>query len=134
MPTRLHPLAQRQVGEFLRLADAWLPGVVQGLYLVGSIALDDFHPGVSDVDFVAIAEPLDEATLDGLERIHRRLPAVADWLSFDGAYVRWEHLRGPTELAQPAPYHLDGHFGWAAGAVHGAGRCAAWAGRGGGRG
>lgn len=110
MSIRLHRLAQQQVGEFLRLANAWLPGVVQGLYLVSSIALDDFHLGVSDVDFVAVAEPLDEATLDVLERIHRRLSADADWPSFDGVYVRWEHLRGPTELAQPAPYHLNGQF------------------------
>lgn len=43
MPVPLHPLARRPVAEFLRLADARLPGVVQGLYLVGSIALDDFH-------------------------------------------------------------------------------------------
>src|SRR6266536_158076 len=78
MPAPLHPLARRPVAEFLRLADARLPGVVQGLYLVGSIALDDFHTGVSDVDFLAVtAEPLDDAALDRLERIHRRARAGA---------------------------------------------------------
>src|SRR6266511_3668920 len=72
MPAPLHPLARRPVAEFLRLADARLPGVVQGLYLVGSIALDDFHTGVSDVDFLAVtAEPLDDAALDRLERLNR---------------------------------------------------------------
>jgi hypothetical protein len=30
MPAPLHPLARRPVAEFLRLADARLPGVVQG--------------------------------------------------------------------------------------------------------
>jgi len=78
MPAPLHPLARRPVAEFLRLADARLPGVVQGLYLVGSIALDDFHTGVSDVDFLAVtAEPLDDAALDRLERSHRRARAGA---------------------------------------------------------
>jgi hypothetical protein len=47
----LHPLARQLVAEYLGLADAHLPGVVEGLYLVGSIALDDFQ--ASDVDFVA---------------------------------------------------------------------------------
>lgn len=36
--------------------DAEAPGLLQGLYLVGSLALDDYRPGVSDVDFVAVTE------------------------------------------------------------------------------
>ena len=31
----------------LDLADEWLPGRIEGLYLVGSVALDDFQPGQS---------------------------------------------------------------------------------------
>jgi hypothetical protein len=50
-----HQLARQLVADFPALVDARLPVVVQGLYLVGSIALDDFRPGTSDVDFVASA-------------------------------------------------------------------------------
>jgi predicted nucleotidyltransferase len=43
--------------------DAYLSqatALIDGLYLFGSIALDDFHPGRSDIDFVAVtADRLD---------------------------------------------------------------------------
>jgi hypothetical protein len=49
------PEQPRQVvSRYLRIVDATLPGLVEGLYVVGSIALGDFQPAVSDVDFVAV--------------------------------------------------------------------------------
>jgi hypothetical protein len=106
-----HPLVRRLVDDYLALVDAWLPLVIQGLYLVGSIALDDFQAGTSDVDFVALsAEALDEPALDCLEEIHAQLRVEPDRPSYDGLYLRWEHLSGPPELAQPAPFHLDKQF------------------------
>ena len=41
----LDPLARELVADYLDLVDARLPGAIQGLYLVGSIALNDFRPG-----------------------------------------------------------------------------------------
>jgi hypothetical protein len=38
----------RVVTRYLALVDAAAPGVVEGLYLVGSVALDDFHPRSSE--------------------------------------------------------------------------------------
>src|SRR6266511_2182921 len=104
MPAPLHPLARRPVAEFLRLADARLPGVVQGLYLVGSIALDDFHTGVSDVDFLAVtAEPLDDAALDRLERIHR--PALAAW-TIENLNSYWTGLAKRAQTSTDATQRL----------------------------
>jgi hypothetical protein len=107
----LHPLARGLVDDYLALVDARLPGIIQGLYLVGSIALDDFQPGTSDVDFVALStEALDETALDRLEEIHAQLRVEPGRPSYDGLYLRWEHLSGPPELAQPPPFHLGGQF------------------------
>lgn len=39
---------------YLEVADRLEPGLVEGLYLQGSIALGDYRPGVSDIDFVAV--------------------------------------------------------------------------------
>ncbi|MBO0694234.1 MAG: nucleotidyltransferase domain-containing protein, partial [Acidimicrobiaceae bacterium] len=52
----LPALVEAAVGRYLRLADLWLPGRVTGWYLVGSLALDAFRPGRSDVDFVAVLD------------------------------------------------------------------------------
>ena len=43
----LPPEVTMVMSAYLRLADEWLPGRIEGLYLVGSVALDDFQPGQS---------------------------------------------------------------------------------------
>ena len=54
------------VNRYLELIDAALPERIAGLYLTGSIALGDYRPGQSDIDFVAVtnnrlsAEELEE--------------------------------------------------------------------------
>jgi len=69
-----HPVVAEMVAAYLELADAEAPTLVEGLYLVGSAALDDFRPGASDVDFVAVtAAPLDAVRLVALRRVHDRL-------------------------------------------------------------
>jgi hypothetical protein len=102
------------VGAYLELADRRLPGVVEGLYLVGSVALADWQPG-SDVDFVAAtSRPLTPSTLGVLAEVHADLAARAATgqpaPQFDGVYVGWQDLTRPPQQAQPAPYHLDGRF------------------------
>lgn len=43
--------------RYLAQLDQLFPDVVSGFYLVGSVALDAYRPGRSDVDFVAVLEP-----------------------------------------------------------------------------
>ncbi|WP_030576518.1 hypothetical protein [Streptomyces anulatus] len=44
----LDPSVYVVVQTYVHAVDTALPGLVQGLYLVGSVALHDFHPGASD--------------------------------------------------------------------------------------
>jgi hypothetical protein len=61
---------------YLDLVDAEVPGLVVGLYLTGSVALGEFRPRRSDVDFVAVlAARADEAALAALGRVHATLNA-----------------------------------------------------------
>ena len=72
----LHSLVQEVVTSFLDTVDAEAPGLVEGLYLTGSVALDDFRPHESDIDFVAVmATHPDTASIATLERAHARLHA-----------------------------------------------------------
>ena len=51
------------INTYLDIADSVTPGLVEGLYVVGSVALGDWVEGCSDIDIVAVtAEP---ATDDG---------------------------------------------------------------------
>jgi hypothetical protein len=82
--------------RYLELADRHLPGLVEGLYLHGSIALGDYRPGVSDIDFVVVTsrrpdvEPV--RVLHAELRRHHRKPV------FDGLYVSWDDLRSDPAM------------------------------------
>jgi hypothetical protein len=93
------------------LLDTLLPGHVEGLYLVGSLALDDFQPGQSDVDFVAITPtPLQQDEIDRLAELHELLQSEYPDLRVDGIYVTQDDLaRNPLELG-PRPHHHEGEI------------------------
>ncbi|SDI22457.1 Nucleotidyltransferase domain-containing protein [Sinosporangium album] len=59
--------------DHLELADRHAPGLVEGLYPQGSIALGDYRPGASDIDVVAVAGKAPGAEV--LRRIHRAMSA-----------------------------------------------------------
>jgi hypothetical protein len=87
--TSIPPDAEELCRRYLTAFDARHPGLLIGLYLVGSIALDDFHPPESDVDFVAVTpHPLD---LTDVAEIHAGLSG--DRPFFDGFYVTEAELR-----------------------------------------
>ena len=102
---------QHVVTEYLRALDAAVPGAVEGLYLIGSVAMGDFQTGrgiarlgptgasVSDIDFIAVtSRPLDTAAIRALHRIHRRL--AAPWRpALEGIYLtRGDLAHDPGEV------------------------------------
>lgn len=98
------------VADYRRRLDAEGMPVLRGLYLVGSVALDDFRPGASDIDFVAVLHR-EPAARDcaALERVHAGL-AEAGGACFDGLYLTAEALgRVPAQYAV-LPFSLDGRF------------------------
>ena len=90
--------------------DEIAPGTIEGLYVVGSAALDDWQPGASDIDIVAVtAEPADEDMAGRLRAAHavfvERHPDVA----VDGPFLAWGDLVvGPQGVTRP--WSLDGRF------------------------
>ncbi|GJD72248.1 aminoglycoside adenylyltransferase domain-containing protein [Methylobacterium goesingense] len=98
------------VADYRRRLDAEGMPVVRGLYLVGSVALDDFRPGASDIDFVAMLDREPTARdCAALERVHVGL-AEAGGPCFDGFYLTVEALgRVPAQYAV-LPFSLDGRF------------------------
>ncbi len=99
------------------VAQTWLdtfdeiaPGTVEGLYVVGSAALQDWQPRSSDVDIIALtAEPADDemaATLLTAHAIHvERHPDAR----VDGPFLAWGDLTvAPVGVSRP--WTLDGEF------------------------
>ena len=78
----LHAVVENVVSAYLEAVDAETPGLIAGLYLTGSVALGDFRPRASDIDFVAVtAKPLDEVATAAVARANARLR--------NGSRVRW---------------------------------------------
>ena len=76
------------ISAYLRLMGESLPGRITGLYLVGSLALDGFQPGQSDIDFVAVTDTaLTPVQLARLGQLHNRLRRAVPEPKLDGVYV-----------------------------------------------
>ena len=78
-----------------------------GLYLGGSLALGDFNPHRSDIDFVAVTvDHLAPDLLVALEQVHTRLWATGPaWVrKLDGSYVPQPVVRHWTPEHPPCPF------------------------------
>lgn len=108
---RLPSTVDAVVDAYLQVIDADAPGLVEGLYLTGSVALGDFRPRTSDIDFVAVtASRPDAGAHAALARAHSRLRNVWPRPYFDGAYVTWDDLARDLAAAGRRPYSYNGRF------------------------
>ena len=99
------------VTRYLQLVDESLRGHIEGLYLVGSLALEDYQAGQSDIDFVAVTDdPLTAEEMDRLETVHQALLAEVGRPWFDGIYVTWSDLEHNREDAGSVPSSHQGQF------------------------
>jgi hypothetical protein len=92
---------------FLSLMDEAAPGLVEGLYLHGSIGFDEWYAGRSDIDYVALlARP---APLDLLRDVHARVAETFRRPAFDGFFCSWADLAA-APAALELPCTQDGLF------------------------
>jgi predicted nucleotidyltransferase len=88
--------------------DEVAPGLIEGLYLVGSVALDDWTPH-SDIDIVAVvADPSDPDLFDNLADANALVSERVS-IAIDGPYVAWGDLVVPP-MAVQRPWVLDGGY------------------------
>ena len=89
IPASVHTI----VSAYLQAVDAAVPCLLEGLYLVGSVALGDFRAHRSDIDFVALTPArLDAAQVRALSEVHSRIGKRWRRPYFDGIYATWADL------------------------------------------
>ncbi len=107
----IHPTVDKIVEAYLGIVDSEAPGLVKGLYLTGSTALDEFRPHTSDIDFVAVTVTRpDSAETAALARTHARLRHLYRRPFFDGLYVTWDNLAHHSSQAEGLPCSSEGSF------------------------
>ncbi len=96
---------------YLSMADEVLPGLVEGLYLHGSLGFGEWHAGRSDVDFVAVTRDRpDASTVSRLTELHEQLGETFPAPAYDGFYATWADLAAPTSDCPDVPCILGGDF------------------------
>lgn len=107
----IHPLARLGTDRCLAMADEAVPGLVEAFYLIGSAALDDFRPNVSDLDFVAVTrESVQPDAMAALSEGHARLACDRRLPVLDGIYVTWEDVMSGPLAAPDGACVRDGLF------------------------
>lgn len=111
------PTPYPDVNDFLNLLlsnmQAALGDQFIGLYLGGSLALGDFTPDRSDIDFVAVtSDKLSLETMIALEKMHTRLWATGTkWArKLDGSYVPQQVVRHWSSDDPPCPFVEEDEF------------------------
>jgi hypothetical protein len=96
---------------YLEIVDSAAPGLLEGLYVVGSYALGDWHEATSDIDIVAVtAEPATEKDAGALLAAHTLLSERLPRPYVDGPYLAWGDLPVAPATGLHRPWSLDGRF------------------------
>jgi hypothetical protein len=95
--------------EYLALVDEAAPGLVEGLYLHGSLGFGEWYDGRSDIDFVAVTDArLEDGTVAVLRDVHARRDETYPRPPFDGFYVTWADLARTPYDCPDVPCTLGG--------------------------
>jgi predicted nucleotidyltransferase len=106
--TSLPDPVRHALGVWLTAHDEVAPNTIEGLYVVGSVALDDWTPH-SDIDVLAVvADPSDPDLFGDLAAAHDLVRERVE-VSIDGPYVAWGDLVVPS-VAVHRPWVLDGEY------------------------
>ncbi len=109
--TELPDKAQRAISCYLQAVDAALPGLVEGLYVIGSTALGDFQPEVSDVDFAAVTgQPLTGEQRQALAAVHAEVAGKPGLPALEGPYVTLRDLAASPRHAPDGAFYHDGEL------------------------
>lgn len=97
---------QKVLDLYINKVNKELPGLLEGFYLHGSIAIDEFIEGESDVDFVAVtSRKLTNEDAATLRDIHLNLAETCKKPQLDGIYVQ-----SPNQK-EASYFYNEGTFG-----------------------
>lgn len=96
---------QKVLALFIDKCNKELPGLLEGMYLHGSIAIDAYIEGKSDIDFVAVtSRKLTNKDATILKEIHLDLAETCRKPQLDGIYVQ------SSNLAAEGYFYNEGTF------------------------
>ena len=117
MDSKIPKPVQPLLVAYVTFLEKEVPGLVTGLYLHGSLALDAFDARHSDVDYIAVVSRRCTAhDVERLTALHQMLAQSYPRPLFEGSYLQWSDLGQCEEAIEPFPFvhdgilHQSGHF------------------------
>jgi hypothetical protein len=106
------PLSAQQVlDEYIAVVQAALPGLLTGVYVHGSLALNAYTPGFSDIDFISITSRRCTANdIDALRALHHTLVQRYSHAQLEGCYLLAQDVGRFEDAMPPHSYVHDGIF------------------------
>ena len=108
LPLSVQPLFD----EYIKLIKANLSDLVYGVYIQGSIALNDYDDLKSDIDYITVLtrEPTDEE-LKKIDYIHNILKKHKNYIVSEGQYTNKKIMsRNQNDHKKRYPRYSDGEF------------------------
>ncbi len=109
MSTPLPQAVKPLIDAYIAALERDLPGLMNAMYLHGSLALDAFVPRFSDVDFITVLNRRpDEAEVKKLAAIHYEIAAAYPRPVMQGSYLQAGDLGRFENDIEPSPCYSDG--------------------------
>ncbi|MGV2939204.1 aminoglycoside adenylyltransferase domain-containing protein [Mesobacillus sp. LC4] len=104
-------VVDKVIKDYINLLNEHLPGTLEGLYIHGSIALDAYVEGSSDIDFITLTNRrLTVQDTEALSHIHRTIENKYNKLEMDGVYALREDMGKLTNNNIEFPYYNNGEL------------------------
>jgi hypothetical protein len=103
--------AQQVLNEYIALVHAALPGLLNGIYVHGSLALNAYNPGLSDIDVISItSRRCTDADMDSLRALHQTLAQHYPQAQLEVCYLLAQDVGQSEDSMLSHPYVHDGIF------------------------
>ena len=101
-------LNDKMLSRFTQALVAIDKNFIEGVYLLGSISLNDFHPNKSDIDFLVLCKKLpDDKTATQLKHIHQIIKKGYPTLALSGSYLSRSSIQSDDpQNIKTLSYHL----------------------------
>ncbi|WP_028544060.1 aminoglycoside adenylyltransferase domain-containing protein [Paenibacillus taiwanensis] len=104
----LHHSIQDILKLYMELIDEVQPGLLEGLYIYGSVAMGDYSLQLSDIDFIAITrQRMGNEHILAVEEVHRKVRRAYKKPNLNGIYITWAELGKRAEEVEPFPYYCE---------------------------
>jgi hypothetical protein len=104
IPTLIHPL----LAAYMAQLQAELPGLVEAIYIHGSIALGAFHPTLSDIDAImVVSRRVSDVDVEKLREIHASTAEQYPQWKLEGSYLQWDDVGQPETAIEAHPTYHD---------------------------